>query len=221
MTLAPPLRTCQTPQSAKHFACVVLIVCFMTSGVAAAGQSSSIRQIDTGVWVGPAPESHADFVRLRNLGIKHVLDLRTFRHRAISGQLARLRAMGIAGQHLPIGFLPDTTTLDRILRQMHRHAAPHVNHTGSYKQPLFPIYVHCQLGRDRIGLIVALYRFRYQGIDAQTSYHQWKRTQPHRRLRGLDQAYWQYVRCHPPTTASYEPYPTRRHPKRRTGTPAR
>ena len=63
-----------------------------------------IRQLDVGVFVGPAPDDEADLLRLRNLGVGRVLDLRTFRTRVIAKQRAWLRGMGLACEHLPIGF---------------------------------------------------------------------------------------------------------------------
>ena len=46
---------------------------------------------------------------------------------------------------------------------------------GALNDPsLQPIFVHCRLGKDRTGLVIALYRVLYQQWDACTAWKEWK-----------------------------------------------
>jgi protein tyrosine/serine phosphatase len=55
---------------------------------------------------------------------------------------------------------------------------------------LHPIYIHCELGRDRVGLIAALYRVRFQGWRPQAAYAEMKCFGFRSYLRGLERYFW-------------------------------
>ena len=52
------------------------------------------------------------------------------------------------------------------------------------------VYVHCSLGRDRTGLIAALYRYRYLGWSPQRAFCEMQRGEFNSRLVELDDYFW-------------------------------
>jgi hypothetical protein len=59
---------------------------------------------------------------------------------------------------------------------------------------LHPIYIHCELGRDRSGLIVALYRVRCQHWSLQAAYCEMERFGFHHYLRALERYFWDHAK---------------------------
>jgi hypothetical protein len=56
---------------------------------------------------------------------------------------------------------------------------------------LQPVYIHCELGRDRSGLIIGLYRVRYEGWSPCAAYAEMQQFGFNERLRGLDRYFWE------------------------------
>lgn len=134
----------------------------------------NIVRIAPGIYFGPAPRTDADYGHLQRLGIKTIVELRRFKHKAIDKERRMARAYGFCYRHVPMGFrkLRDGSP-ERVLRLL-------------TDCPLHPIYVHCNLGRDRTGLVIALYRVRYQGWSRQAAKAEWKQGRFNPLLRGLD-----------------------------------
>jgi len=58
-------------------------------------------------------------------------------------------------------------------------------------QSNYPLFIHCKLGEDRTGLIVALYRVLDQKWAAQDAYQEWVQDGFHVYLKGLSSYFTQ------------------------------
>jgi len=141
----------------------------------------SIFEVSPGIYRGPAPESAADYRQLSALGIRTVLDIRPFRRRDRQRESECLQARGIFYVNAPVSFQPERDgSAERALRTL----------TSAQRHP---IYLHCQLGRDRSGLIIGLYRVRCQGWSRQAAYCEMKRFGFRSFFRGLERYFWNHA----------------------------
>jgi hypothetical protein len=141
-----------------------------------------IVEVAPGIYRGPAPESPADYRQLRDLGVRTVLDIRKFRRRKLDEHGRCVRAHGMSYLRVPIGFYPNRDcSPDRAVRVL-----------ASAER--YPIYIHCELGRDRSGLVIGLFRIRYQGWSVSGAYAEMQQFGFNERLRGLDRYFWQHAR---------------------------
>jgi tyrosine-protein phosphatase SIW14 len=141
-----------------------------------------IAEVAPGIYRGPAPETAADFRQIRDLGVRTVIDLRKFRRRKRDQTCRCVRAHGMNYIAAPIGFYPERDcSPDRAVRLL-------------ANARLYPIYIHCELGRDRSGLIIGLFRVRCQGWTACAAYAEMQRFGFNERLRGLDRYFWNHAR---------------------------
>ena len=121
------------------------------------------QQLACGVYYGAAPDGEADMQKLRQLGVQHIIDLRSFQSRRIAKEQQLAKKYGMIYQGCEVGFRPHypEANVEAVMASLRCKAH------GT-------IYVHCTLGRDRTGLIVALYRQRYLGWPADNAYQQKK-----------------------------------------------
>lgn len=133
------------------FLCALFVSAFALADVEFArriyGQPGLHRfgKVSDEIYRGAKPEPHG-YQTLRRLGIRTVINLeRSTRRRDVE------RA-GLKYYHIPLNPArpPSETEQRRIFQIM----------TDTTKQPVF---VHCYHGRDRTGVIVALYRIKFQG----------------------------------------------------------
>lgn len=113
----------------------------------------AIEQVDAGLWRGPQPTPIDDFLKLKNLGIKYILNLETS---------ARLVTDGDA--------LQEALRIDTYGIRMYPHPLSAV--IPPSKQQLLDAvqfitdhpmtYVHCRQGVDRTGMVCAAYRIKVQ-----------------------------------------------------------
>ena len=168
------------------FFAVLSLVLFATTVCGQCDTTSDelvIRCLDDGVFYGGALKTESDFARLRSLGVRHVIDVRSLKHFAIAKERCRAAKYGMSFQQLPAGFRPDRTgTVPQILSLLYS------NQCGA-------VYFHCNLGRDRAGMLAAIYRVERLGWDPQVAFDHWKTQQFNSKLQGLDDFYWQRVSC--------------------------
>lgn len=108
-------------------------------------------EIEPGLWRGHAPYFRNDYDELRQLGVRTVLDLRGNQPLASFLERRRVEAMGLTYRKVPFGFRPLRDGSDgRVLAAMQNAAD-------------YPMYVHCNIDRDRSSVAVAAYRVRVQG----------------------------------------------------------
>jgi len=112
-----------------------------------------IHEVAPGLYRGSVPKTEADFAQLRSLGIRTVLDTR-FRSNtpaAIWRERRRVEAHGITYRHERFGFFPLLDgSGERVVAAMRNECD-------------YPMYVHCQLDRDRTSAAVAAFRIQVQG----------------------------------------------------------
>jgi protein tyrosine/serine phosphatase len=143
------------------------------------GYALEVIEVAPGIYRGPAPATVDDFCQLRDLGIRTVLDLRKFRQRRMDETCRCVRAHGMDYRRVSLAFRPQRDgSAERAFRAL-------------TNERLYPIYVHCELGRDRSGLIVALYRVRCQGWSLCSAYAEMQRFGFNERLRGLERYFWE------------------------------
>ena len=68
----------------------------LSSTLPQANAAMLVHQVATGIYRGPAPQTEADYQRLKQLGVRTVLNLRRIHRREIAYEGRRLAAMGIA-----------------------------------------------------------------------------------------------------------------------------
>ena len=121
------------------------------------------QQIDDGVYKGSRPKTDADFEFLRSKGIRYIINLKFF---PWLNNIEKRRAnqhgiIMLTGQIGAWTFQPSEKNVNAVLCLMH---------DKRYQ----PIYVHCDLGRDRAMLIVGLYEMYYKGKSKEDAWHEMK-----------------------------------------------
>jgi protein tyrosine/serine phosphatase len=106
----------------------------------------NVGRITTGVYRGAQPASEG-YATLKKMGIRTVVNLRT----TVSEKRA-VEAAGMKSVEIPIGMFNngDLEKVDKIVALM----ADPANR---------PVFVHCKLGQDRTGIVVAAYRIKTDG----------------------------------------------------------
>ena len=121
------------------------------------------QEIDEGVYKGSKPKTDADYEFLESKGVKYIVQLRLFPWL----NFAEKRKARKHGMTLLTGTIsaspvePSKKHVDAVLcflRDKRYH----------------PIYIHCDLGRDRAMLITGLYEMYYKGKSKQDAYKEMK-----------------------------------------------
>ncbi len=158
-------------------ACALWLAC--TASVQA---DLKVTQVSPAVYYGNSPRSESDYHQLQALGIRTVIDLRKFTPRASAREEAQVSAHGMTYRLIAMGFRPTRDwTPEEVLQVL---ADPDAQ----------PVYLHCMLGRDRAGLVVALYRVRFLGWDRESAYAVMQQERFNPLLRDLDRYFWLYAR---------------------------
>ncbi|MEO2091237.1 MAG: hypothetical protein ABGY75_17385 [Gemmataceae bacterium] len=115
-------------------------------------------EIEPGLWRGHAPYFRQDYEDLRQLGVRTVLDIRGNQPLASFIERRRVEALGLTYRKVRFGFQPLRDGSDAAVLAALQNRAD------------YPLYVHCNIDRDRTAVAVAAYRVRVQGwqpADAQ------------------------------------------------------
>jgi protein-tyrosine phosphatase family protein len=156
-------------------------------GVLLAGASTALadlhlRRLTPNISYGKPPKTDADYANLQKQGIRTVVDVRKFLRRKMYREQQRLAARGIAYVQVATGFRPQRTgDIERAYRVL-------VN------SGLYPVYMHCNLGKDRSSLLVGLYRVRAQGWSPQAAYAEMRSNRFSWWLRKLRLYFWAHAR---------------------------
>jgi tyrosine-protein phosphatase SIW14 len=104
-----------------------------------------------GLWRGRAPYRHRHYEELQRLGVRTILDMRGNQPFASAIERRRAAAHGFVYRKVPMGFRPLRDHSDeRVLAALQNVAD-------------YPMYVHCNIDRDRTSVAIAAYRVRVQG----------------------------------------------------------
>ena len=109
------------------------------------------HEIEPGLWRGKAPYFQKDYAELQRLGVRTVLDIRGNQPFASAIERRRVEAMGLEYRKVPFGFRPLRDGSDAAVLAALQNRAD------------YPLYVHCNIDRDRTSVAVAAYRVRVQG----------------------------------------------------------
>ncbi|HJT33209.1 MAG TPA: dual specificity protein phosphatase family protein [Pirellulales bacterium] len=161
-----------------HIARGAMLALVLFCSLSSSARAMNLYKVTTGVFRGSTPETAADFDRLKQMGIKTVLNLRRFDRNAIARERQALTARGIRHVHVPIRYFPrGDNSID--------HAVNVLSDTT-----LHPVYVHCKHGHDRCGTVVGLYKVRHHGWSAEAAYRDMRQYGFNERLGGLRRYYW-------------------------------
>lgn len=121
------------------------------------------QELDEGVYKGSKPTTEADYQFLQSKGVKYIVNLKFFPWlNKIEKRRARKYGMTLlTGTISASPMVPSKKYVDSVLCLM-RDKRYH------------PIYIHCDLGRDRAMLIAGLYEMYYHGKSKEDAYQEMK-----------------------------------------------
>ncbi|MEK6555143.1 MAG: tyrosine-protein phosphatase [Bdellovibrionota bacterium] len=115
-------------------------------------------KLDNGFYRGGQPGTYNDYVRLKNLGIKTIINLRAAPE--ISA-LEKSIAQNLGMNYINIPFSTfDYPSSEKIASVMKRVTNPNLR----------PVFLHCRHGKDRTGIVGILYRVQEQNWPVQKAY---------------------------------------------------
>jgi hypothetical protein len=132
---------------------LILSAAFLLSAPAARAQlfPIEVQPVAPGIWRGHAPWLRGNYRQLQEMGFKSVLDIRGNQPRASARERRRLEQMGIIYVQEPLSFHPlRDGSGDRVLAVLQN-------------PPALPMFVHCNMDRDRSSAVIGIYRVRVQG----------------------------------------------------------
>ncbi len=182
---------------------------FRVSTTASAPQFPIINfhKVNDGIYRGARLETAQGYQYLASLGVKTIINLQGGdlhsklgsvmgniepgeRPEVIEKEKQTALVLGMNFVNTPLNSLGDVTreenaAIDETLDIM--------NDQGNQ-----PIYIHCEHGADRTGLLVALYRVKYEGMDVEAAHKEWLQNGHnllHRVFTGdLDEYYYKKVK---------------------------
>ena len=188
---------------------VILSLTFttLTSIVNAQEIIKNFSKVNNGVYRGAKISSAESAQYLKSLNIKNIINLQGDdldsdiaivipwgepgeTAEAIAAEKVRALAAGIGFLNIPLDSLDEVTPeenskIDNILEFMHTKKNQ-------------PVFIHCEHGVDRTGLIVALYRVKYEGVNVEIARQEWidkGHNKIHRLFTGvLDDYYYEKVK---------------------------
>lgn len=106
--------------------------------------------------------SEADVKELKSMGYKTIINIEDAM-KVVKSEMSLAKSLGLQYYSFPMASLrePKDKLVDNILVQL--------------KNPEnYPIFIHCQHGEDRTGMMMGFYRFYFEGWSAQQAYKEMK-----------------------------------------------
>lgn len=127
------------------------------------------------IYRGSQPENLEDYQKLKKLRIKTIINLRWDKSVAKSKADSQMNRFQFYNFPIKATDYPDGEQMEQIFQIL----LDPKNH---------PVFIHCQHGKDRTGLVAALYRVHYQNWKPQVARNEWIQLGfAVRFLRNLDQ----------------------------------
>jgi len=148
----------------SRFLRTLAVAVFTLIGTSAAGAPapaihiSNFARVNDGYYRGGQPEGH-DYQDLAALGIKAVIDLK--HDGTIESSIVREKGMRFYSIPMTTASAPSSEAVQQFLSLVNDPANQ-------------PVYVHCQGGRDRTGLMTAIYRVTHDGWNVVRAYTEMK-----------------------------------------------
>src|SRR6266850_2123294 len=156
---------CVYPKRMRNFGAILVALSLAlsasaeTKSIAAKVQIKNFGRINDNYYRGAQPESR-DYADLATLGVKTVIDLT---RDGRPDEPGFVEAAGMKFYRIPL------TTSDRPSEAAVTQFLKLVNDPAN-----FPVYVHCQGGRHRTGVMTAVYRMTQDGWTADRAYAEMK-----------------------------------------------
>jgi protein tyrosine/serine phosphatase len=191
----------------KILAVLTLLLISLSSQAKSKDVIVNFSKVNDGIYRGSRLTSLAAAEYLKSMNIKNVINLQGGdldssigiiipwaepgeTPEAIALEKENTNSLGLGFLHAPLNSLDPITDeedkqIDEVLSFMH----------DENNQPVF---IHCEHGADRTGLLVALYRVKYEGVDANIARSEWIKNghnKLHQLFTGdLDDYYFQKVK---------------------------
>lgn len=146
----------------RRFTSLALALVFLAFPLSALAKLSLVQQVDGGVWRGSQPTAQRDFAKLKEMGIKVIINIQRIDDSKVKVERKAAEESGFKFIHIPIDARarPDDGTIAQVFKELRKKSNQ-------------PVYLHCTLGRDRTGLVFALYRVKFQGLSPEEAYEEW------------------------------------------------
>jgi len=125
-------------------ACLVALVSSAIASPTGPTGLPNFGTVDTGIYRGAAP-TNTGLENLKKMGVTTVIDLR-IAPKEVRAERITVQKLGMVFVNLPMGSDPPTAKEKQEFLALAGEAKLH------------PIYVHCQYGADRTGVMIGLYR---------------------------------------------------------------
>jgi protein tyrosine/serine phosphatase len=113
--------------------------------------------VHEGLWRGRAPYRHRHYEQIKPLGVRTILDIRGNQPLASTREQRQAEQHGLEYRHVPMGFRPlRDGSGDRVIAAMQDVSA-------------YPMYVHCNIDRDRTSAVIGVYRIWVQGWNPEAA----------------------------------------------------
>ncbi len=137
---------------------ILFLFSILSFSVSAHADLKRFIHVAEGIYRSDQPDTKEDYERLKSLGIKTIINLR---HETVWQEKERKIAAEMGFEYLSFPMKPWEYPTQKYVQEILGHL------TNAKNQP---IHVHCQAGKDRTGMIVGLYRVKYEGWSASAAY---------------------------------------------------
>lgn len=163
--------------------CLIICICVMTFilninySLAMIPQFAKVTEV---IYRGGQPESIKDYHQLLNIGIRTIINLRAEVDGIGESKISE--ELGLLYHHIGIGGsdyikMPSRNKIEKI--------SAILIHPKSQ-----PVFIHCQHGRDRTGLLIGLYRVHQEGWSPKKAYEEMEAFGFRAVLVGLTAYFW-------------------------------
>jgi protein tyrosine/serine phosphatase len=173
----------QKPFLACWFSRLSVLVALFAAQPGLAKSEPSIKrfeQVSFDLYRGAQPVG-IEFKQLEDLGIRAVMSFVSKPAQVVEEERKQVEELGMKFFSFPMGAYvgPKKETLAAIFEELGR-------------EENWPIYIHCNNGRDRTGLITGLYRVHFDFWNADAAYREMKNKGYNPLLLGSTWKFWTY-----------------------------